>query len=435
MKSLCRLPLAAACISALMAMTPEAVADQVIQVNAGRGNVNVYYPDSYDPSEPLPLLIGLHGYSHYGQGFEDYLQLRPHVDSREFIYLYPNGTIDPWGNRYWNATINCCDFWNTNVDDSGYIQALVGMVKGSLSVDENRVATIGHSNGGYMGYRLACDAPETFAAIISIAGAAWFDPANCPADQPVHVLQIHGTNDDVVYYEGEESDSWTGTGYPGAEDSVRQWVAIDHCDETPDESLPNINLDYWINGAETTKKVWGSCNPGGSGELWSIWGGGHSPYFVPNFAELVLDWLDAHPKAEMSTRFCESGANSVSSAGAKIFFGGYPSFSSSGLELSAYALPMNQFGIFFGGPLAQDPAISFGNGFRCGRPQGLHRLNPVVSITLGEAQRALDLTVPPLDTYQPGDTRYFQFWYRDPNDPNGAASFNLTDGVEVSFWP
>ena len=184
MKSLCRLPLAAACISALMAMTPEAVADQVIQVNAGRGNVNVYYPDSDDPSEPLPLLIGLHGYSHYGQGFEDYMQLRQHVDSREFIYLYPNGTIDPWGNRYWNATINCCDFWNTNVDDSGYIQALVGMVKGALSVDENRVATIGHSNGGYMSYRLACDAPEPFAAIISIAGAAWFDPANCSAAQP-----------------------------------------------------------------------------------------------------------------------------------------------------------------------------------------------------------------------------------------------------------
>ena len=173
MKSTRTLSLAAACLCGVLTFAPEATADQVIQVNAGRGNVNVYYPDSYDPSEPLPLLIGLHGYSHYGQGFEDYLQLRPHVDSRKFIYLYPNGTIDPWGNRYWNATNNCCDFWNTNVNDSGYIQALVSLVKGSLSVDENRVATIGHSNGGYMSYRLACDAPETFAAIISIAGATW----------------------------------------------------------------------------------------------------------------------------------------------------------------------------------------------------------------------------------------------------------------------
>jgi polyhydroxybutyrate depolymerase len=435
MKTLHRSTLAARIFLSFIALSPLATADQVLQVNAGRGIINVYFPDSYDSSEPLPLLVGLHGYSHYGQGFEDYVQLRQHVDSRKFIYLYPNGTTDPWGNRYWNATDNCCDFWNTDIDDSGYIQALVQQVRNNLSVDERRISTIGHSNGGYMGYRLACDAPETFASIISLAGAAWFDAGNCPADQPVHVLQIHGTNDDVVYYNGELSDSWSGTGYPGAEDSVRQWVAINHCDEDPDESLPNINLEYWINGAETTKKVWSGCNPGGSGELWTIWGGSHSPYLVPAFGSLVLDWLDAHPKPLMATKFCEAGPNSVSTFGAQIFSSGYPSFSSEGLELAAYALPTNQFGIFFGGPLAQDPPLSFGNGYRCVRPQGLQRLNPAVSTTLGEATRALDLTQAPLDTYQPGDTRYFQFWYRDPNDPNGVANFNLSDGIELTFWP
>ncbi len=427
--------LAAGSFCALLALSTDATADQVLQVNAGRGLINVYYPDSYDPSEPLPLLVGLHGYGGNGPGLESYFQLRQHVDSRRFIYLYPNGTVDPWGYRFWNATINCCDFQPSNVDDSGYIQALIQQVRNSLSVDERRISTIGHSNGGYMGYRLACDAPETFASIISLAGAAWFDPTNCPADQPVHVLQIHGTNDNVVYYDGELSDSWTGTGYPGAEDSVLQWVAINHCDEVPNESLPNINLEYWINGAETSKKVWGSCNPGGSGELWTIWGGGHSPYLVPTFGEHVLDWLDAHPKPEMTRSFCQAGPNSVSVTGAQIFFTGYPSFSSDGLELSAYGLPISQFGIFFGGPLAQDPPLTFGNGFRCVRAQGLERLNPAVPTTLGEATRALDLSQAPLSTCQPGDTRHFQFWYRDPNDPNGISSFNLSDGVEVTFWP
>ena len=62
-------------------------------------------------------------------------------------------------------------------------------------------------------------------------------------------------------------------------------------------------------------------------------------------------------------------------------------------------------------------------------------MTPAVSTSLGEATRALDLSQAPLDTYQPGDTRYFQFWYRDPNDPNGASNFNLSDGVEVTFWP
>ena len=57
MKSTRTLSLAAACLCCLLTFSQEATADQVIPVKAGRGNINVYYPDSYDPSEPLPLLI------------------------------------------------------------------------------------------------------------------------------------------------------------------------------------------------------------------------------------------------------------------------------------------------------------------------------------------------------------------------------------------
>ncbi|MDE0892071.1 MAG: hypothetical protein OSB14_07790 [Planctomycetota bacterium] len=61
MKTLFQSPLAARLLLSLMALSPLATADQVLQVNAGRGLVNVYFPDSYDPAEPLPLLVGLHG--------------------------------------------------------------------------------------------------------------------------------------------------------------------------------------------------------------------------------------------------------------------------------------------------------------------------------------------------------------------------------------
>ena len=135
----------------------------------------------------------------------------------------------------------------------------------------------------------------------------------------------------------------------------------------------------------------------------------------------------------MTTRFCEAGANSVSASGAQLFFSGYPSFTSAGLELSAYGLPLNQFGIFFAGPFAQDPPDSFGNGFRCVRPQGLQRLNPAVSTPLGESSRSLELSQAPQSGWQPGDTRCFQFWYRDP--VAGGANFNLSDALSVQFCP
>jgi polyhydroxybutyrate depolymerase len=419
-------PLVACCLCAFLTFSPEAAADLVLQVDGGRGSINVYYPDSYDPSDPLPLLIGLHGYSHWAQGFEDYAMFRQHVDSRRFIYLYPDGRVDAWGNRFWNATDYCCDFGGTNVNDSGYLQNLVAEVSAVLSVDDKRVWTVGHSNGGFMGYRLACDAPGTFAAIVSIAGATWINQANCPADQPVHVLQIHGSDDTVINYGGS-------AGYPSAEETVQRWTAIDHCDPTPDESLPNIDLDSGIPGNETSRMVWGNCNPSGAGELWSIWGGSHGPNFVSNFSSLVLDWLFAHPKSEMAVNFCTGAPNSASTTGAAISLIGYPSFSSSDLGLQAAGLPPLQFGIFFGGLQAQDPAFSLGNGYLCVSPQGLHRLLPPVPTDAGEAALALDLSVPPLDSYQIGDTRYFQFWYRDTMA--GGSNFNLTDALAVTFYP
>ena len=43
------------------------------------------------------------------------------------------------------------------------------------------------------------------------------------------------------------------------------------------------------------------------------------------------------------------------------------------------------------------------------------------------------MTATPLNNVQAGDTRYFQFWYRDPGVI--GAGYNLTDGLEVTFCP
>ena len=74
-----------------------------------------------------------------------------------------------------------------------------------------------------------------------------------------------------------------------------------------------------------------------------------------------------------------------------------------------------------------------------------HRLHQVVATDIlrvpppvffggaGNASKQLNLNAPALINIQPADTRYFQFWYRDPQ--GGPHGFNLSNGLEITFCP
>ena len=51
-------------------------------------------------------------------------------------------------NRFWNASDACCNFFESEVDDSGYIRSIIDDMKQVFNVDRNRIYLIGHSNGG-----------------------------------------------------------------------------------------------------------------------------------------------------------------------------------------------------------------------------------------------------------------------------------------------
>lgn len=275
----------------ILVLTYRASADEI--VNVGRGNILVHVPPAYDPAEPTPLVLLLHGYGANGPSQEAYMQFTPLADEIGFIYAYPSGTLDNNNARFWNATDACCNFFGSTVDDSGYLLELIDAIKAILTVDEDRVHLIGHSNGGFMSYRMACDHPDVIASIASLAGASWKDPSDCLPSSPVHVLQIHGTADNVVLYNG-------GTfvnPYPGAVESVEQWATFGGCSLVADTSAAPLDLDAGIAGAESTVTRYESgCNSGGSSELWTIQGGSHSPNLSADFSRLVIEYLYAHPK-------------------------------------------------------------------------------------------------------------------------------------------
>jgi polyhydroxybutyrate depolymerase len=225
------------------------------------------------------------------------MQFGPLAEQYGFLYLYPDGTVDSVGNRFWNATDACCNFFGSGVDDSAYLRALIDEIQVQLNVDTSRIHLVGHSNGGFMSHRMACDHADIVASIASLAGATFSNPDDCAPGDPVHVLQIHGTADAVIFYGGGQI---AGNPYPGAVETVEQWATENGCSLVFDDSFPPLDLDASIPGDETTVRRYESeCSPGGSSELWSIIGGEHVPVLSADFSTLVIEYLFSHPKPEI----------------------------------------------------------------------------------------------------------------------------------------
>ena len=255
-------------------------------VFGGNRPVTLEVPKAYDNRHSWPLLILLHGYSASGFIEESYLQLKPLVDEHGVLLAAPDGTVNAQGYEFWNATDACCDLDHSGVDDVGYISGLIDEIKGSYNVDPKRVYLMGHSNGGYMSYRMACDHPEKIAGIVVLAGATWLDTSRCAPSRAVSVLHVHGDHDTEVPYGGS-------TASPGAMQSVADWAHYDHCgaSTTAGEAM---DLDTVLSGAETTTAHYDGCPDGIGVDLWTIQGGSHIPSFSTAFREKTWAWLSAH---------------------------------------------------------------------------------------------------------------------------------------------
>jgi polyhydroxybutyrate depolymerase len=267
-------------------------------VSADGRTSNLHVPPGYVAGHAAPLVVMLHGTSVDGLLEELYLGFGPLSDKYGFLYAYPDGTLDQQGMSFWNATDACCNYDGSTVDDSGYLSALIDAIKAQYTVDPKRVFVIGHSNGGFMAYRMACDHADQIAAIASLAGAMWEDTTKCQPSEPVSVLEIHGTSDAEVIYAGAPGSGKPGDGeYPSAETTVEDWATFDGCGTSPDKSSPQLDIDSGIAGPETTVESFEQgCKSGSAVALWSIEGGSHLPAIGDTFREGVVQFLLAHPK-------------------------------------------------------------------------------------------------------------------------------------------
>ena len=162
-------------------------------VFGGLRPVTLQVPSAYDGRKPYALMLLLHGYGASGSVQLFYLNLKSLQSQHDVLIAAPDGTLNSGGKRFWNATPACCDFGRTGVDDVAYLSAVIKDISKVYNVDSKKVYLVGHSNGGFMAYRMACDASHLVTAVVSIAGATFNTKERCKPTTPVSVLQIHGS--------------------------------------------------------------------------------------------------------------------------------------------------------------------------------------------------------------------------------------------------
>jgi polyhydroxybutyrate depolymerase len=250
----------------------------------------LFVPTQHDGVTKLPLVVLLHGYGAAGGVQSVYFGAPKDAERAGYYLITPDGMMDGGGRRFWNATPFCCDFEGTDVDDVAYLTGLLDEAIDVLSVDEDRVYSIGHSNGGFMSYRMACELSDRVAAIMSLAGADFSSDEDCVPTQAVSVLQVHGDADETISFEGTAA-------YTSALDSAKRWALRAGCDDTETEG-EMIDLESKLEGAETVVTEWKTgCEAGHDAALWRIAGGGHLPVFEQtNWMPAVSDWLLSHKR-------------------------------------------------------------------------------------------------------------------------------------------
>lgn len=244
----------------------------------------VHVPKSYDPKQPLPLVIVFHGGQTTAASMVDFCGMNDVAEREGFIVLYPNGTGQRDHMLMWNAG-RCCGYAKDyQVDDVGFIRTLLDRLPRRLPFDKSRVYATGVSNGGMMTMRIAVELADRIAAAASVSGPVEIDHDTARPSRPVPLMYLHGTEDDFVPINGGVGvKSLSRTDFHSVREGVDYWLTQNGCQPLPTSirEIPDTAGD----GTRITIEEYS----GGAADvlLYIIHGGGHTwPGRKPRFGTL-----------------------------------------------------------------------------------------------------------------------------------------------------
>ena len=283
-------------------------ADQSAQLTFG-GKVRTYtvhMPDRAPPTRGFPVILAFHGGGMQGAGMARMSGLDAVADKRGFIAVYPDGLDKHWNDGRLSI--------KNPQDDVGFVSALLDKLAADHTVDKARIYATGISNGALFAERLGCDLSQRISAIAPVAGTLPVATSrDCRPARPVAVLQIDGTADPIMPFNGGGVKSFGGKGEGGEVLAVKTtaqfWARHDGCTAAgPKEMLPPIApLDH----TRIVRVRALGCMAGGEVTALAVVGGGHTwpggPQYAPrltvgvasrqmNASAVIADFFLSQPR-------------------------------------------------------------------------------------------------------------------------------------------
>jgi polyhydroxybutyrate depolymerase len=246
----------------------------------------IYVPAN--PHNPAPLILVLHGGGGSGSGQEMMTKQRINriADREGLIVVYPDGVGRNWNDGRHDLRAEAA---KKDVDDVGFLRELIRVLSARFHVDSKRVYATGMSNGGFMSFRLACDAADVIAAVAPVAANLPAELApDCKPAQPIPVAMFSGTDDPIVPWNGGSVSVFgMKRGQTlSAVQTFETWSKLDGCRKSSTgEPVDRVVAD----GTSLLLHTRTDCNGGAEVRLYEIRGGGHAwPGGVPYLGERLV---------------------------------------------------------------------------------------------------------------------------------------------------
>jgi polyhydroxybutyrate depolymerase len=220
-------------------------------------------------AEEAPVLFMLHGLGDEALNFFHSSRIQNVADQKGWIVVAPQAldfTFEipavggqDFGNAWaagvtihFSMTIYGIPFTyditvNENVDDAGFLLATLDAVNEEHSLCADSVFFAGFSLGGFMCHRMAIEHGDRINSIAAISGLVGNDMETLTPVANVNILQVFGTNDEMITYDGAMASYQNYGSYRiglPAEETVDYWRNFNHCDEEPIlEQYPDTQND------------------------------------------------------------------------------------------------------------------------------------------------------------------------------------------------
>ena len=229
----------------------------------------IYTPTTITNNDEAPVLFALHGYGSSAETHKAYTMHEPFANINKAIVVYAQGykleTALTSSSSHWNVGA-----WTigSTVDDIDFINTVIDLIDDKAVINKNRIYSSGMSNGGFMSYNLACNLSSRIAAIISVTGSFSTEMlADCNPEHPTPVMQIHGTLDPTVPFNGNSA-----LGMVPIETTLEFWADYNLCNPVPEISV----IDFFDLGMSVDHKVYKECQNNVRVELFKSSGMAHT---------------------------------------------------------------------------------------------------------------------------------------------------------------